>query len=185
MRYRPKLPVLLFVMLGVSSLACSSLTVSMDQPVVVTRVVLVTRVISVPADLSGNRYAFIDESMTWTQAQAYCERQSAHLVTITSPEEQEIVTALLLSSGAKKVYWMGGTRENGQWKWITGESFSYTHWASGEPSHVSDEDYLNMIGLNNNYYSTPSHGFWDDIQEAGGKGEFTLSNFGLVCEWER
>ncbi len=121
--------------------------------------------------------------MTWTEAKAYCEKQGAHLATITSAEEQEAITELLLSTGAKKNYWLGGTRENDQWKWITDESFSYTHWAGGEPTNWAGEIALSIVGKNNNDIRTP--GFWDDCFNEGYSGESALSNYGLVCEWGR
>ena len=121
--------------------------------------------------------------MTWTEAKAYCEKQGAHLATITSPEEQEVVTSLLMSASTKKVYWVGGVQEHGQWKWITDESFSYTHWAGGEPTNWTGENVLSIVGKNNNDLRTP--GFWDDCFNEGYTGEFALSNYGMVCEWER
>ncbi len=121
--------------------------------------------------------------MTWTEAQSYCEKQGAHLATITSVEEQEVVTALLLSTGTKKNYWLGGTKENDQWKWITGEGFPYTHWVSGEPSNGNGENVLSIVGKGNSGFPTP--GLWDDCYDEGYTGEFALINYGLVCEWGR
>ena len=44
---------------------------------------------------AGNTYAVYDVSMTWVEAKAYCEQLGGYLVTITSNEEQEIITSLL------------------------------------------------------------------------------------------
>ncbi len=37
---------------------------------------------------TGHRYQLFDYSMSWTDAESYCESIGGHLVTITSAEEQ-------------------------------------------------------------------------------------------------
>jgi len=194
MRYRFRPSVLVLAALGLLAallVACGSPTVSSDQPTPVTATLAAASTATVPIPTStpastptpDHHYAVMDESMTWTEAKTYCEKQSAHLAAITSAEEQEAVTALLLSTGAKKNYWLGGTKENGQWKWITDESFSYTHWAPGEPNSAA-ENFIEMIGKNNGRYPTP--GVWDDIKNDGANdADYILSTFGLICEWGR
>ncbi len=196
MRCRSRPSILALAVVGVLaalSPACSSLPVSTDQPIPITLTTVATPTATVlaptstptpaPTPTPDHRYAFIDESMTWTEAQSYCEKQGAHLATITSVEEQQVVASLLLSIGTKKNYWLGGTKENGQWKWITGEGFPYTHWASGEPSNGNGEDVLSIVGKDNGGFPTP--GLWDDCYNEGYTGEFALINYGLVCEWGR
>ena len=43
----------------------------------------------------------------------------------------------------------GGTEANNTnngWVWVSGEPFSYTNWASGEPNGLANEDYVEMFG---------------------------------------
>jgi hypothetical protein len=33
----------------------------------------------------------------------------------------------------------------GTWKWVTGETYSYTNWNSGEPNNAGNEDYVQFV----------------------------------------
>lgn len=67
--------------------------------------------------------------------------------------------------GHKNYYWLGGFREMEDldgWKWITGETFSYTNWGKGEPSNTGGHETLIAV------YKYPGlDGIWFDI--SGGK----------------
>ena len=66
--------------------------------------------------------------------------------------------------------WLGGYRENDVWKWVTGETWGYTNWLSGEPdNYQGKEDKLN-------YYNT--NGKWNDAPNT----DIGLKRF--ICEWE-
>jgi hypothetical protein len=61
-----------------------------------------------------------------------------HLATITSADEQAVIAGLMepLTMNA----WVGGYQEDDElgtnlnWKWVGGETWSYTNWAGGEPN---------------------------------------------------
>ena len=40
-----------------------------------------------------------------------------------------------------KKCWIGLTFENGAWKWVNGDSLSYSNWNSGEPNGNAREPY--------------------------------------------
>ncbi|MBQ7170282.1 MAG: putative Ig domain-containing protein, partial [Synergistaceae bacterium] len=139
------------------------------------------------AVFNGHRYRVYSDAMTWDEAKAFCEKQGGHLATITSQEEQNVVERLI-ASGGKWAYWLGATDDaSGLWTWITGEDFSYTHFAEGEPegsgnclqmygTHPDDEN-LNYIVL----------GYWDDTPSDANDehaGLLTLEHHGFVCEWD-
>ncbi len=127
-----------------------------------------------------NQYSLVNHSMSWSAANLYCEKRGAHLATITSAAENQAIVSLIASKGAKKEYWLGGVRGDDHWQWITGEAFSYTNWASGEPTDFGpDENRLSIIGTNN---SAMPLGVWDDNFNRGYTGDFALRNFGLICE---
>ncbi len=77
-----------------------------------------------------------------------------HLATITSQEEQdELNLALTFGANASNddlfsiddEFWLGGFQEsepNGDWAWITGETWDYTNWRPGEPNDLNVESHL-------------------------------------------
>ncbi|HEY2328318.1 MAG TPA: hypothetical protein VGI63_00715 [Verrucomicrobiae bacterium] len=91
--------------------------------------------------------------LTWTQAYQLARNQGGYLATITSSAENDFVFGLINSPD----FFSGGPRQGGSgpliggfqpdgsqepdggWTWVTGETWGFTSWASGEP---------------NNYYST-------------------------------
>ena len=59
-----------------------------------------------------------------------------------------------------------------KWKWITGESFSYKNWSSGEPNNSAGiESYAELVTAN---------GEWNDLR---GFACVTL-NIGFICEYD-
>ena len=130
----------------------------------------------------GRAYKACGRSMTWQEAKAYCEILGGHLVTITSQGEQEFITELLSDYPLKNLYWIGLYRDS-QWAWVTGEDFSYAHWAYREPTSGQNE----VCG---EIYGNPISGFrrgeWNDSfnQADTISGFWNLSNVGFICEWE-
>lgn len=141
--------------------------------------VTVVNPIGTKSNFRNHTYQVFDISKNWTEAEEYCKNLGGHLVTITDSDEQEFVSNLV-KEGAKSTYWLGGTdiKAFGQWEWITGEAFNYVNWAPGEPTNGSapgPEYYLEMI---------KSNGKWNDGELNGDNGIYSLSNHGLICEWD-
>lgn len=115
-----------------------------------------------------HEYKLFSSAKTFPEAKADCEARGGHLVTITSGAENNFVSSL---AGTNTI-WLGLTdseaygASEGNWKWVTGESFTYSHWNSGEPNNLYDEDFVNMY----------SNGYWNDL-DPGYKRYY-------VCEWE-
>ncbi len=131
---------------------------------------------------NGHSYKVFDESMTWSEAKEYCESLGGHLVTITSLEEQSFVENIV-NNGNKNCYWIGATDEvtEGDYQWITGESWYYTNWSSGNPDNstqrdANGEDYLELV-------KSKSYK-WNDGENNGDIGDHSLSNHGFICEWD-
>lgn len=79
------------------------------------------------AEFKGRRYLFIPTFLRWGDAKKFCEKLGGHLVTITSPEEDEFVASLFKGWCW---FWMGlHVGERGP-EWVTGERFSYKNFIS-------------------------------------------------------
>lgn len=136
---------------------------------------------------SKHKYKLFDVSMEWEKAKEYCEGLGGHLVTITSEEEQQFVTAIAEKSKKKNI-WLGAEMVSGEFSWITGEKFIYTNWNSGEPNNVNNNQNTIMMytytGTNNDGYSIIP-GAWNDESKQGRDWSgYTLDDTGFICEWD-
>ena len=118
-------------------------------------------------EFNGHKYKYYNQSITWDEAQAFCEKLGGHLVIITSAEENDFVHRL--AQGAN--IWLGGTdtKVEGTFEWISGEALTYSNWAPGEPNNGNgkgNQDYMHMY----------SNGIWDDVNKD------IVKTF--VCEWD-
>lgn len=145
--------------------------------------------ITIPDDAieyNGHSYSLISEILSWNQAKEYCERVGGHLATITSAAENNAITSML--SAKDSAYWIGAECTNGEWKWITDETWEFTNWGKGEPAFM-DKDHLcarvncettfsiEMRGYEFNY------GDWDACQHFDAY-KHTIPMGGFICEWE-
>jgi streptogramin lyase len=96
-----------------------------------------------PADPSGN--------FSWTQADAAASAMSydgspGYLATVTSAAENEFLGSQFQSGLGDRgnVAWIGLTDvgHTNDWTWVTGEPFSYSNWAGGEPNNPGVEDWV-------------------------------------------
>jgi hypothetical protein len=110
----------------------------------------------------GHSYYRSTGSATWTTARTNCSNMGGHLVTITTSGEQSFLFALWPSG------WIGLTDEvtEGTWRWVTGETYSYKNWNSGEPNNSGNEDYVQFV----------SNGRWNDLNNN--------NNLAYVLEFE-
>jgi len=83
----------------------------------------------------------VDISMTWSEARDAAAAMTfngmpGHLATVTSASEDSFIVSTWPGIGSSTRVWIGGTDAaiEGNWQWITSESWSYTNWGGGEPS---------------------------------------------------
>jgi hypothetical protein len=140
---------------------------------------------------NGHQYQRFDLEMSWHQAKVFCESKGGHLATITSPEEDNFIYTNLVANSPDgiEMCWLGGTDEatEGIWKWVTGETWSYTHWCQGEPNNCSGiEHYLTFF---TEHDPLGRGGTWNDLGVLGSKGcgcggpDETYVVY-TICEWE-
>ncbi len=129
------------------------------------------------------------DGYTWVAAKTAAEGMShfgvqGYLATVTSEGENNFIIGNLSRPETGLVrYWLGGYQESGSsepdegWAWITGESWSYSNWASGEPDNNNSENVLTY------WYS----GNWNDFRNDNTSGnEFNppiLLQNGFVVEY--
>ena len=133
----------------------------------------------------GHRYVLYENGMTWNDAKIECENMGGHLVSITSLGEQQAIESIV-KKGTRNIYWLGGYNSNG-WKWVTGEPFSYSNWASFQPDNWDYvEDKLQMYRQSNPSASSRL-GQWNDLNGDGTCRNdlfFGIQNIGFICEWD-
>jgi len=127
---------------------------------------------------TGHTYQLFDLSgMTWQEAKEYCESLGGYLATITSEQEEAIIDELI-ANGQLTNYWLGATDEvtEGVWRWVTGEKWSYTNWASGQPdsdNYWGTENYLGFLDIDRRH--------WNDYTDTA--SNVGVQNTGFICEW--
>ena len=131
-------------------------------------------------EYSGHYYSIFNDDLSWEQAKTACEKMGGHLVSVNSSGENTFLTKLI-SKTDKGNYWIGCSNTSGSWKWVTGESFSFTKWASGQPSGGS-EHYGEMYAVAK---GSAGVGQWNDIAGTTSQLSFwSLRNTGYICEFE-
>lgn len=114
-----------------------------------------------------HRYEIYDDLLTWEQAKAKCEELGGHLATITSQEEQDVITNAI-QSAVRNSFYLGA--EIGKDTWITGEPIEYTNWEEGQPD--------NSNGVEDIYEIYNKSGRWNDSDRTRWYGR------GFICEYE-
>ncbi len=128
----------------------------------------------VSAGGNGHSYLAVPASvgLTWNVAYQRAQAQGGYLATITSAAENDFVFSLINSSSFFTAYngsgpaiggYNAGTPSNPAWSWVTGEPFTYSHWAPGQPDYANygpgPEDRLEFFG---DVGSTPAN-TWNDL----------------------
>ncbi len=122
-------------------------------------------------------YQRFDTKQTWREAKQSCASKGGHLATIGSKIENDWVWHSFGNDATVyyknlKGFWLGGTdeKEEGHWTWVTGEAWTYSNWAHGQPDN---------FGTGQNYLVMWDGGQWDDTG---------LPNMDLLvsylCEWD-
>ncbi|MBL9166638.1 MAG: SUMF1/EgtB/PvdO family nonheme iron enzyme [Verrucomicrobiales bacterium] len=133
-----------------------------------------------------DRYEVVSGSFSWIEAQIDAERRGGHLATVINDREWGDLKQILGARLFGKNLWLGGTDEGteGQWRWITGERWSFTNWRTNEPGNASlgngqgeAENHL-MIWGNETEFPDGYRFYWNDATVSGG----TLARDGYILE---
>lgn len=125
---------------------------------------------------NGHYYeaVLVPDGISWTDADLIARSKAGdwHLATISSAEENDFVYDLVdepafwRKGGTSNNYggpWIGGYKEAGEWKWVTGEPFfpdssAYENWGTHEP--FGNGDKIALFG-----YQTTMGPYWNDAYD--------------------
>lgn len=121
---------------------------------------------------NGNEYILYSGTVDTKYAAEYCKSVGGHLATITSQDENDAITEMLL--GYNAAFWIDGSDSDseGVWKFSDGQAMTYFNWQSGEPNNCYDnQDYIRLC----------SDGSWDDVDYKEAVSAYIM---GFICEKE-
>ncbi|XP_780522.4 uncharacterized protein LOC575010 [Strongylocentrotus purpuratus] len=125
-------------------------------------------------------YYLNSDTLTWGNAQAYCETQGGHLASIADSGVNSHI-ASVMSGYSKAHIGITDTESDGTWAWWDGSSLSYTNWNSGEPN---GNFATNCGGM----YSS---GTWDDypcttsmVSVCRAPIQYTATKTGCACPYD-
>lgn len=132
-----------------------------------------------------SEYIFVQDNVSWTEAQRACREMGGHLVVIDDAAEFNSVVTLAELNGVR-VVWIGLHRENNLLAWESGEAAEelYCRWDVGEPSGYDGdipENYVFLWNLTGNGWV-----YNDCINDPA--NEYPGSYWGIVgyvCEIEK
>ena len=130
---------------------------------------------------TGHWYARINLPMPFADAEAVCRALGGLPACVNTAEENAFLFEQFASD---RLCWLGGSdREHeGEWKWASGEPFSYTNWTSGEPNNSEGAEHCMQFGLK---ADTGLRSFGSEWNDCSGDGTW-LRRFLThpVCEWD-
>ncbi|MBO4981997.1 MAG: cellulose binding domain-containing protein, partial [Lachnospiraceae bacterium] len=132
---------------------------------------------------NGHRYLLADKSMSWTEAQAYCNELGGYPVIVNNKEEQEYLIGLMARKGTKNTYYIGLSGYDNQYSWVDGTSLSYRNWAPGEPNNVHE----NVVHMYAKDWGMAQTGEWNDTYNNTGFGGgffWDAAYTGFICEFD-
>ena len=89
-------------------------------------------------------YFLGEHASNFNAAKSYCEERGTTLALIKDEESQQNAAAKC----GKHTCWIGLVEHGGQdgtWKWLDGETISYSNWNEGEPNNYQGNDEKNAI----------------------------------------
>uniref|UniRef100_A0A3P8R2F6 C-type lectin domain-containing protein n=1 Tax=Astatotilapia calliptera TaxID=8154 RepID=A0A3P8R2F6_ASTCA len=125
-----------FVLLTTKTRTAEVMTVSHSTGIFVMLFMTTTRMALVSTGSSKTvQYHFINETLTWYEAQRFCKIKYTDLATINNMDEKNQLVSTLDSQATAT--WIGlYNGKNNTWLWSDGSGMaSFTNWSSGQPDN--------------------------------------------------
>ncbi|XP_046805797.1 lectin subunit alpha-like [Lucilia cuprina] len=115
-----------------------------------------------------------EKKYNWMGALIKCASMNMTLVTIDTKEKSNEITDLLRNTfGNVNPLWIGAITSGAnplEYVWIsTGNKFTFTNWAPGQPDFYMNQEYCVQTG-------------WSD--EIKWNDHYCFTNFGVICEYD-
>jgi len=81
----------------------------------------------------------------WNMAETNAEALGGNLVTINDAGEQDW---LIRNFGSDRYYWIGLTKVEDRWGWLSGDPLTYVNWAPGQPDNGGHGEYVAVMNYN-------------------------------------
>jgi hypothetical protein len=124
-------------------------------------------------ETNGHYYLLVTTGTSWSNAKTEAakltyEGMQGHLATITTAGENSFIKSTVCSDSG--VYWFGATDQNseGDWRWVSGETWSYTSWGGNEPNNSGGAEHVAEFNASN--------GLWNDNRD--------YRTYGYIVEFE-
>ena len=133
---------------------------------------------------NGHWYGLrLEQTVTFWQAAAEALEVGAHLVTISSHQENTFVRQfsagrLIHLGGYQDTGATGWSEPAGGWRWVNGEPWTWTGWCVGQPDNAS---WGGFQGQGVARYIGPDSACWDDAHSAEQIGTWPIGD--TVIEW--
>ncbi len=105
----------------------------------------------------GHCYKYVQNAMTYSEAEQFCRSEGSYLVEIGNQMEQYFLQGLL---GNFRV-WIGlhDKDQNGKWShWNSGTPVSFSNWADQEPNNWNEVEYCGELNNDDDWWK----GQWND-----------------------
>ena len=127
-------------------------------------------------EVRSSRFAKITGKFTWNSAKLDAEKKGGTLATFSTNYEWQFALGQLGPQALDGItgLWIGASdsSEEGDWRWITGEPFGFSNWATGQPDNVNGAGYAEVsgeVGL--------APGFWFDTPEQAIRDGYILERY--------